>query len=121
MISVVLQVSTGYKKREIVAQVAYIFSSKQATSERRVGNDGHSEFTCGTQQSHLRKLDIKRERRIFDLEGSDRVHCVCATQRRGRTFGKTDMFDLSSPIPCKSVYENCEPAMDMECSLDAFG
>lgn len=61
---------------------AYVLAREQAAAEGRVRDDRHTELTCGTQDVNLRVLDVKRERRVLDLDRGNWVDGLGAPERR---------------------------------------
>lgn len=77
---------------------AHDVAREHAAAERRVRDDDDAEFARGAQQVDLLVLDVKRDRRVLDLECSDGVDRVGAPERRCRAFGYAEVFHFAVSI-----------------------
>lgn len=67
--------------------MTYETAGQESTTKWGIGDDGDTEFTRCFQNIDFRILDIKREGRVLDLHGCDRMDGVCTTKGGGRTLG----------------------------------
>src|ERR1700730_3655659 len=85
--------------RESAAEVGAVESRvfvdlarEEALAQRAIGNEANSEFLEGRNHFLLRG---SRPQRVFALEGSERLDCVCATDRLHACFRKAEVLDLT--------------------------
>ena len=84
---------------------AYVLTSQETTTKRRVGDNSDAELLARFEESDLLVFDIEREGRVLDLEGRDGVHRMRATESLLRAFGQANVANLSLPEYQRS--DNC--------------
>lgn len=77
----------------------HVSSRDQASPQRRVGHDSDAELACSFEQPNFLVFYVKRERRVLDLNGSNRMNGMRAAQGCCRYFGETEILDLA----CSSI------------------
>src|SRR5215813_1927187 len=87
------------KAREDVSEVGTVersgfvhLPSEEALAERAVGNEADSEFLECRQYFRFR---TSRPQRVFALDRSDRLDCMCASNRPRSCFRKAEVFHLT--------------------------
>jgi hypothetical protein len=64
----------------------YEATSQHSTPQRRISNHSHSKLPARFQQRNLVVFDVKRERRVFDLDSGDGMNGMSTAKSLGRNF-----------------------------------
>lgn len=64
----------------------YILSCQKTATKRGVRNDRHAELACRAEKVNLWVLNVQSKRRVFDLDGRDRVDSMSTPKGGGGHF-----------------------------------
>lgn len=79
-------------------RVAHVLTSEEATAKGRISDDGNAKFLGCLEESNLLIFNVKSERRIFDLQGSDRMDGVGTTQSSSGALREAEVPNFARPI-----------------------